>query len=376
MQSPSQRHPEREADEDRSRDPGECLGRGATLGDCVDQPVGGHHHGCDGHAREEREHRHARKRPSEQRQRDADHEQQRGEAQQPHRRDRHVRAGDEPADEAAAGEQRQRNAAELGAAVTLGEGGEPDLGRAEPDAEADGEADDRHHTEGLERAQDRARMSLVRTPRANRRSKGDEGRPDPADHRRNGESQHRGRRSRQEGDEQRADDERDLLQRCLQRVRGGAPFRVDEHPRPQRAQRSTDRRHQDACSSRTDGDGQERRIEQRESADRQQKGRKDERPRQEDPRLAEPVDTAAGDRSAHRGRHEVRARDRAGRRVTAAVLAHEEQQRQSDHSQGQPRKESAQDESPDVRNVEQSAIARETQWRDDFRHGNHHLGSA
>ena len=43
------------------------------------------------------------------------------------------------------GEQRQRNAAELGAAVTFGEGGEPDLGRAEPDAETDGEADDRHH---------------------------------------------------------------------------------------------------------------------------------------------------------------------------------------------------------------------------------------
>ena len=39
-----------------------------------------------------------------------------------------------------------------------------------------------------------------------------------------------------------------------------------------------------------------------------------------------------------RGRDEVRARDRAGRRVAAAVLAHEEQQRQSDHPHRQPRK--------------------------------------
>ena len=29
-----------------------------------------------------------------------------------------------------------------------------------------------------------------------------------------------------------------------------------------------------------------------------------------------------------------------------------------------------------MRNVEESAIARETEWRDDFRHASHHLGSA
>ena len=112
----------------------------------------------------------------------------------------------------------------------------------------------------------------------------------------------------------------------------------DEHPRPQRAQRRTDRRHQGARSSGTDGDGQERRIEQRESADGQQEGRKDQRPRQEDPRLAAPVDQPAGDRRSDRGRHEVRAGDRAGRRVAAAVLAHEQQQGQSDHPHRQARK--------------------------------------
>ena len=43
---------------------------------------------------------------------------------------------EQAADEAAGREQRQWNASELGAAVTFGEGGKPDLGRAETDAEA------------------------------------------------------------------------------------------------------------------------------------------------------------------------------------------------------------------------------------------------
>ena len=55
-----------------------------------------------------------------------------------------MRTREEAADEAAAGEERQRNASELGAAVAFGEGGKPNLGRAEPDTQAHGEADDRH----------------------------------------------------------------------------------------------------------------------------------------------------------------------------------------------------------------------------------------
>ena len=100
-----------------------------------------------------------------------------------------MRTGEEPADEAAAREERQGNASELGAAVILGEGGEPDLRRAEPDAETHGEADDGHHTARLERAQDRPRMPLVRTPRADRRGERDERRPDTADHCRDAESE-------------------------------------------------------------------------------------------------------------------------------------------------------------------------------------------
>ena len=190
----------------------------------------------------------------------------------------------------------------------------------------------------LERAQDRARMPLVRTPGADRRGERDERRPDPADHRRDAESENGRDRSGQQRDEQWADDEGDLLQRCFERVCGGTQVRVGEHPRPERAQRRTDRRHQGARRSRADRDRRERRVEQRESADGQQEGRKDERARQQDPRLAAPVDEAAGDRSPDRGRDEVRAGDRAGRRVAAAVLAHEKQQRQPDHPHRQPRK--------------------------------------
>ena len=67
------------------------------------------------------------------------------ETQQSHRRHGHVRTREEAADEAAAGEQRQRNASELGAAVTFGKRRKADLGRAEACAETDGEADDGHN---------------------------------------------------------------------------------------------------------------------------------------------------------------------------------------------------------------------------------------
>ena len=87
-----------------------------------------------------------------------------------------------------------------------------------------------------------------------------------------------------------------------------------------------------------DRDRRERRVEQRERTDGEQQGRKDERARQQDPRLAAPVDEPAGDRRPDRGRDEVRAGDRAGRRVAAAVLAHEKQQGQPDHPHRQPRK--------------------------------------
>ena len=183
----------------------------------------------------------------------------------------------------------------------------------------------RHDATRLERAEDRPRMPLVRTPRADRRGERDERRPDPADHRRDGESENRRDGGGQERDEQRADDEGDLLQRGLERVGGGTQLRVGEHPRPERAQRRADRRHQGARSRGADRDRRERRVEQRERTDGEQQGRKDQRARQQDPRLAAPVDEPAGDRSADRGGDEVRAGDRSGRRIAAAVLAHEEQ---------------------------------------------------
>jgi len=60
--------------------------------------------------------------------------------------------------------------------------------------------------------------------------------------------------------------------------------------------------------------------------------------RGKDPRLATPVDQPACDGRSDRGRHEVRARDRACRRVAAAVVTDEQQQGQPDHSHRQPRK--------------------------------------
>ena len=181
-------------------------------------------------------------------------------------------------------------------------------------------------------------MPLVRTPCADRRGERDERRPDTADHRRDAESENGRDGGGEQRDEQRAGDEGDLLQRRLERIGGGTQLRVDEHPRPERAQRRTDRRHQRARSPGADGDRRQRRIEQRQRADGEQERRKDDRTRQQDPRLAAPVDEPAGDRSPNGGRHEVGARDRARRRVAAAVLADEEQQRQPDHPHRQPRK--------------------------------------
>ena len=181
-------------------------------------------------------------------------------------------------------------------------------------------------------------MPLVRTPRAYRRGERDEHRPDTADHCRDAESENGRDRSGEERDEQWADDEGDLLQRCLERIGGGTQLRVGEHPRPQGTQRRAHRRHQRACGTGADGDRRDRRVEQRERAHGEQQGRKDERAPHQDPRLAAPVDEAARDRRSNRGRHEVGAGDRARRRVAAAVLAHEQQQGQPDHPHRQPRK--------------------------------------
>ena len=104
---------------------------------------------------------------------------------------RHPRAGDEPADEAAGREERQRNAAELGAAVTLGEGGEADLGPAEAEAEARRQADDGHDAARLERAEDRRMPLLVRPPGAHGLGERDQRRADAADHGRDAEREHR-----------------------------------------------------------------------------------------------------------------------------------------------------------------------------------------
>ena len=162
--------------------------------------------------------------------------------------------------------------------------------------------------------------------------------PSTADHCRDGESENRRDRSGQERHEQRPGDESDLLQRGLERVRSCAQLCVDEHPRPQRPQRRTDRRHQRAGRAGTHRDHRERRVEQRERTDREQERREDDRARKQDPRLPAPVDETPRYRRPNCGRHEVGAGDRAGRRIAAAVLADEQQQRQSDHPHRQPRK--------------------------------------
>ena len=181
-------------------------------------------------------------------------------------------------------------------------------------------------------------MPLIRTPGADRRGERDEHRPDTAEHCRDGESENRRDRGGQERNQQRADDEGDLLKRCFERVCRSPQFRVGEHPRPQGTQRRTDRRHQGACRTGADGDRRDRRVEQRERAHGKEQARKDERAPHQDPRLAAPIDEPARDRRSDRGRDEVRAGDGAGRRVAATVLAHEEQEGQPDHPHRQPRK--------------------------------------
>ena len=181
-------------------------------------------------------------------------------------------------------------------------------------------------------------MPLVGPPLANRLGERNQGRPDAADGRCDDESEDGGSCGGEERHEQRPHDERDLLQRRFERVGSRAHLRVAEHPRPQGAKRRADRRHERSGSCGTDCDRRERRLELSERTDPEQKRREDHRARKQDPRLATSVDQPARDRRARSGRHEVGAGDQAGRGIAAAVLADEEQQRQSDHPHRQPRK--------------------------------------
>ena len=137
-----------------------------------------------------------------------------------------------------------------------------------------------------------------------------EQRADASRRRRNAEREHRRRGRGQQGDEQRPDDEGDLLQRCLERVRGGAQFGIGEHPRPERAQRGPDRRHQAAGRSCGQADERQRRVDERQHAHADQQRRKDQRAREENPGLPATVDAAPGDRSADRRGDEVGPRRR------------------------------------------------------------------
>ena len=165
------------------------------------------------------------------------------------RASRHVRAGDEASDETAGGEERERDAAELRAAVILREGGQPDLGAAEADAEAPGEQDDRPHTRRLERPEHRAGMALSsgRQARTGWRERDERGADTARSIAATASASTGETRAREQGDEQRADHEEDLLQRCLERVRGRPPLGVREQARPERAERGADRRQQRPC---------------------------------------------------------------------------------------------------------------------------------
>ena len=175
-------------------------------------------------------------------------------------------------------------------------------------------------------------MPLVRTPRANRRGERDEGRPDPADHRRDGESQHGEAAAvssaTSSGPTMNVISCSDASS-AYAAARRSASTNIRGHSARSDAPTGGIRA---PAARRADGDGQ--RAAHRAARERRPPAGGPERSSargSEDPRLAAPVDEPAGDRSSHRGRHEVRAGDRAGRRVAAAVLAHEQQQGQSDH---------------------------------------------
>ena len=310
------------------------------------------------------------------RQRKAERKHHGGDAQQPQRRHRHPRAGHEAADEAPAREERQRDAPELRAAVTLGERREADLRAAEPEPKAPGQPDQRQHAARCERTQDRSVPPLLGPPCPHGLGERNQHRADAAQDRRDAEREHRRRRRGQQRHEQRPDDEGDLLERGFQCVRGRPQLGVDEHPRPERAQRGADWWHQCSSRSRSRTDQRKRSVEERQRAHGGEQRREDHRPRQEDPRLPPAIDATSRDRSPDRRGDEVAAGDEPGGRIAAPVLADEQQQRQPDHARGQPGEHPAEHEPAHVRDAEQGAVAREAERRDGFRHEIDHLRSA
>ena len=204
----------------------------------------------------------------------------------------------------------------------------------------------------------------------------DQQRAGAAQNRRDPEREYRRHRRGQQRHEQRSDDEGDLLQRGFQRVRGRPQLAVGEHPRPKRAKRGADGRHQRSRGSCSRADQRQRGVEERQDAHTGEQRREDHAPGEQDSRLPPTIDTTSRDRSPDRRRHEVAAGDEAGGRVAAPVFADEQQQRQPDHPRGQPCEHPAEHEPAHVRDAEQGAVAREAERRDGFRHEIDHLRSA
>ena len=239
------------------------------------------------------------------------------------------------ADEAARRPCGQRDRRQRAVAVSLCERGDRHLHAAERNSDGYGEHHDPAHGAWVRaRPADGAGARVV-SGRLPQRPVGDES--EHADEAEDAGGGHRGIRREQRGqqaDDQRADHEQQLLQRCLERKCGRQLLLASDHRRPQHPHGRPDRREHGA-GERGGGDQRpHRRRLPREQQQQEQRGGKQRAESEQHGGRSVPVDQPPSDRRGGRCGQRLGCRNHAGLGVAAAVASDQQNERQRGHADG------------------------------------------